>query len=450
MTASAPALEFSFHRHSGSAAGPTVLVIGGIQGDEPGGFNAASLLVTHYRVRRGALWVVPNLNFESIVRRTRGVHGDLNRKFPEVAASDPDFERLERIKSIIIDPTVDYVLNLHDGSGFYRPRHIDGTRGPHRWGQSIIIDQERMDGGRHRDLGGLAREILDAVNARVVEPEHRLHLKNTRTREGDREMAKTLTYFAINRAKAAVGLEASKSLPTHLRVYYHLLAIEGYLARLGIEVERRFPLEPTAVRAIVDNNVQVRFYGDRIYLDLADARRTLRYVPLQKGAEVRFQASSPLVAILPDAQGRYRVSYGNRRMTELHVEPFDYDWSRTTLAMSVDGMLREVALGQAVTVREVFTVRPMDGYRVNVIGLPGAGRRDEAGREVRHADLLERYSVDRGGTSYRVELYRGARFAGMVLVRFDPDGELAAAASRSRGVPPTLASNDFVSEDTTW
>ncbi|NIO41537.1 MAG: deacylase, partial [Burkholderiales bacterium] len=66
-------LEFSLHRVDASVPGNTILVVGGIQGDEPGGFNAASLLATRYRFSRGAVWVVPNLNFESIVKRSRGV-----------------------------------------------------------------------------------------------------------------------------------------------------------------------------------------------------------------------------------------------------------------------------------------------------------------------------------------------------------------------------------------
>ena len=212
-------LEFTLHRVEGEQEGPTVLVIGGIQGDEPGGFNAASLLVTHYRLLNGAVWVVPNLNFESIVRRSRGVHGDMNRKFPTVAASDPDYERVERIKKIITTPQVQYVLNLHDGSGFYRPKRIDSKRNPNRWGQSIIIDQETMSQAPYAPLASLARRVSARVNESVVDPGHRLHVKNTRTREGNAEMAKTLTYFAINKGKPAVGVEASKSLPTHLRVY---------------------------------------------------------------------------------------------------------------------------------------------------------------------------------------------------------------------------------------
>lgn len=46
----------------------TLLIVGGIQGDEPGGFMAASLIATHYDIVEGSVWVVPNLNFYSILK----------------------------------------------------------------------------------------------------------------------------------------------------------------------------------------------------------------------------------------------------------------------------------------------------------------------------------------------------------------------------------------------
>ena len=42
---------FTLHKLKSAEAGPTLLVIGGIQGDEPGGFTAASMLVTDYQIR---------------------------------------------------------------------------------------------------------------------------------------------------------------------------------------------------------------------------------------------------------------------------------------------------------------------------------------------------------------------------------------------------------------
>ena len=51
-------LDFSLHV-LGPGGGPTLFVVGGIQGDEPGAFSAASLLVTHYEISKGLLIVVP-------------------------------------------------------------------------------------------------------------------------------------------------------------------------------------------------------------------------------------------------------------------------------------------------------------------------------------------------------------------------------------------------------
>ena len=410
-------LEFSLHKMAADKEGETILVIGGIQGDEPGGFNAASLLVTHYDLQRGNLWVVPNLNFESIVKRSRGVHGDMNRKFPSVSKDDPDYARVEKIKHIIQDAEVDFIVNLHDGSGFYRETREGKDHNPDKWGQSIIIDQEVIESSKYRNVGSMARSIVEKVNQRLDNQEHVFRVKNTLTRDGNVEMAKTLTYFAINQGKSAVGLEASKALSTEMRVYYHLLLVEEFMARLGIEFERRFDLTPKSVKRTVDNNIQVSFYGNKVMLDMAQARRRLGYVPLKKNAALEFRASSPLVAITNAGQG-LRVSYGNRRVTELQLQRFEYDASRGGINMQLDDAWTGVDYGTIVEVNEAFVVEPMPGYRVNIIGWLREGVSDEAGMVIRKKDIRERFSVDRHGTTFRVEVYIGDKFSGMVLVRY--------------------------------
>ncbi|MCI6340255.1 MAG: deacylase, partial [Campylobacter sp.] len=102
-----------------------VLVIGGTQGDEPGGFFSANLLATEYNITKGALWVVPNLNFPSIVKNSRGAAGDMNRKFAKINPKDPDYKAVNFIKDTITHKDVAFVVHLHDGSGFYRPKFID-------------------------------------------------------------------------------------------------------------------------------------------------------------------------------------------------------------------------------------------------------------------------------------------------------------------------------------
>ena len=119
----------------------TLLIVGGIQGDEPGGFMAASLISTHYNITKGSVWIVPNLNFYSIIERSRGPYGDMNRKFANLSKSDPEYKTIQRIKSYISDESVKLVVNLHDGSGFYRPTYIDKNHSQYKWGQCSIIDQ---------------------------------------------------------------------------------------------------------------------------------------------------------------------------------------------------------------------------------------------------------------------------------------------------------------------
>jgi hypothetical protein len=175
------------------------------------------------------------------------------------------------------------------------------------------------------------------------------------------------------------------------------------------------------VRRAVDENINVAFYDRRMMLSLAGARSRLRFVPMKKDEELRYEASSPLVAIRDSGDG-YKVSYGNRRITRLHPQFFDFDASLKRVSMSVDGARRDVAVGSVVDVGKRFLVEAAAGLRVNVIGWRKPGLDSDAGVEIRRASISSRFSVDRAARVYRVEFYRGPRFAGMVLVRFVDSG----------------------------
>ncbi|MCW8945707.1 MAG: succinylglutamate desuccinylase/aspartoacylase family protein [Sedimenticola sp.] len=415
-------LEFSLHKIDSGIPGPTVLVVGGIQGDEPGGFHAASLLVTNYQITKGSVWVVPNLNFESIIRRSRGVNGDMNRKFARMKTTDPDYSEVERIKSLIRAPEVDFIFNMHDGSGFYRDKYIDPQHNARRWGQSIIIDQEELDTPKYANVGEFARQVTGQINQRLLDEEHRYHVKNTHTRRGNAEMEKTLTYYAINNGKAAVGIEASKNLPTHERVYYHLNALEFFMQQLGIEFKRSFQLEPLIVKQTIDNNIQIALHENRLLLDVAEARKRINYLPIKRGSQLEFTASNPLVAITSKGNG-YHVNYGNRNLTFLHPQFFEYDNSLSTLDMQVDGNSANVDLGTIIEVTDRFSIEPLDGYRINVIGWTKDGVDNEVGYEIKRDHIARRFSVDTGGTLFRVEVYLEEKFCGMVLVKFTEQQE---------------------------
>ena len=78
--------ELHVYRIFGEKPGKTIMLIGGIQGDEPGGYLTADLYAAVH-LKKGNLIVVPRANFYSILLNQRqGLTGDMNRKF----ASDED------------------------------------------------------------------------------------------------------------------------------------------------------------------------------------------------------------------------------------------------------------------------------------------------------------------------------------------------------------------------
>ncbi|WDP89086.1 MAG: succinylglutamate desuccinylase/aspartoacylase family protein [Desulfobacter sp.] len=436
-----PRLDFSVHTLSSNASGPTALVVGGIQGDEPGGFNAAALIVTDYTILSGRVIVVPNLNFSSIVRRSRGIHGDMNRKFDRLSAGDPERQAVDRIKKLILDPQVDFILNLHDGSGFYSPARVDAQRRPQRWGQSIIVDQARMPAGGgdfpvFNDLAGTAAQCVGTVNTRLLDPGHAMHVKNTRTAEGNREMAKTLTYFALKHHKPAFGIEASKAFLTPARVYYHLLAIEAFLDRAGIRFKRGFLMDRAGIAAAIKKDIAFSLGRRRILLYAENIRNRINYLPMEKDKGIDFNANHPLLALVPSGDV-YSLFHGNRRLARLSPQYFEYDYGLDRIGMLVDGVQRFAPFGSLVRVKGRFLVQDIPGHRVNVIGFSSPDRHSESGIEIRKQSFVRKFSIDREGDIYRIEVYKGDKFSGMVLVDFsEPANDFKLAGAGTDGMTP--------------
>ena len=394
----------------------TLLIIGGIQGDEPGGFVSASILSTHYEITKGSVWVVPNLNFYSIIKRSRGPYGDMNRKFAHLSKNDPEYKTIQRIKGYIKDEQVKLVVNLHDGSGYYRTTYEDKMQSPHKWGQCSIIDQSNIKIQKYGNLQDISQQVVAHVNENLMKDEDKYHVHNTRTREGDKEMEKTLTYFAINEGKAAFGNEASKDLSTHQRVYYHLLALEKYMDIMGIEYKRKFKLSSNGVYKAINNDIYISFYDGKIKLPLSKIRGAMKFFPIKKDGEVDFKASNPLLRVVKTGN-TYMIHYGNRRLVRLKADYLEYDKLSPSVKFLVDGKSKEVEFGTTIEVKKDFLVQADTKYRVNIIGYTNK-KKIETDVKIRKSQILKKYSVDKAAKIYRVEYYSNNKFAGMILVKF--------------------------------
>lgn len=121
--------------------GPTVLVVGGIHGDEPAGSLAAEQ-IAGWTPTRGTLIVVPRANEAALGAGTRrtpdGAEGaaderDLNRCFPMEDGEEPQGELSAALWALVQEHDPDYLLDLHEGYDFTRVQ-------PRSVGSSIISD----------------------------------------------------------------------------------------------------------------------------------------------------------------------------------------------------------------------------------------------------------------------------------------------------------------------
>lgn len=226
----------------GASPGPTLLLLGGIQGDEPGGYLAADLYADA-ALKQGNLIVVPRANFLSIVKNSRGLHGDMNRKFALAPnPSDREIILVGIIKDLM--KKSDYFLNLHDGSGFYDPTWESQLRNPMRFGQSVIADAaeySKSDGGVIH-IQGIVERILQRVNGQIGDPTHHFHFNNHRTLSEDsphKEQRLSATFHALTKVGIpAFGIETSKNITDYrVRVRYQTMVINAFLEEFGIVLE---------------------------------------------------------------------------------------------------------------------------------------------------------------------------------------------------------------------
>ena len=146
--------------------GPTLLVTGGLHGNEPAGYRAAEQ-IRHWPIRRGKLIVVPRVNTPGLNQSTRWLPGEpeatrnANRNFPK--SGEPNEARSVPIKALwefMQAQKPDWVVDLHEGFDF-------NIANPKSDGSSIIyFDTPEMQ--------ELAAKIHDDVNPTIEDPDRKI------------------------------------------------------------------------------------------------------------------------------------------------------------------------------------------------------------------------------------------------------------------------------------
>ncbi|EDZ61626.1 hypothetical protein SMGD1_2299 [Sulfurimonas gotlandica GD1] len=396
----------------------TLLVIGGVHGDEPGGYFAASILSTHYKINSKNLWIVPNLNQSSIQADKRGLNGDMNRKFSVIKENDKDKKTIEEIKNIILSEKVSLVLNLHDGNGFYRKEHRGNIFNPNSWGQTCVIDQCQLKQEQpFGNLNSIASVVTENINKKLLKEHHSLGVKNTNTKFDDEAMQLSLTYFAVTNNKPAFAIESSKNLSSlSKKVFYQLLAIEEFMKIMDIAFEREFELNEKEL-----NKILIKYgtlgINNNILLNLCDIKKSLSFIPIKSEGNV-FEFSHPLGSV-KKINGNFVVYIGNQKITTLRPQYFKIAKNcEQKFDVKFDEQVKSVKIASSFFVNDDFSIMNNSGFRVNVIGFKSQEHLNESGIDIKYKDLDKSFSVDKSHKIYRVEFYKDDEFCAMSTAHF--------------------------------
>ncbi|MBN1327209.1 MAG: hypothetical protein JW996_04605 [Candidatus Cloacimonetes bacterium] len=440
--------ELRVYRIYGSHPGKTMMLIGGIQGDEPGGYLSADLYVD-VSLERGNLIVVPRANLLSIIKNKRIIFKDMNRRF-RVQEGDTYEDKVVTVLKQLISES-DVLLNLHDGGGFYRPVYIDDKHNPMKYGQCIIADVESYyssEKGETFELGEIADEVCRIVNQKIPQEEYHFHFNNHNTVAEDsphKEQRNSATYYALTVQEIpAFGIETSRDLPSDdLKVYHHNLVINEMMRIFGI-----IPSHPKLYLEIP--------YVDFVLIRVNDQRHIV-----DDGGILEIQPDSRIEILHVDSnydRGLITdiIGYGNNNDfggqflisedTEILIKKDKYVAGTVSLrikqtqteqassyyrglAVEINGGLNLLFPGEHITIARdsefrIISTIPNDlGAQVNFVGYPHPinNFEDDTGILINTGtDLLEKFSLDRGRTYEIYVKYKGDKIAYHNIILEDP------------------------------
>lgn len=202
-----------FYVKTGEEAGPTVVIVGGVHGDEPAGYLAGREL-KKWEITAGKLVLVPDAHVEAIKRGVRAYPRNMNRLFPGKKNGDAMEKLAYEIWELIKTSKPDLVITLHESRGF----HVDD---PKRYGQTFAYD--------FPELAPRFQAVAKRVNAEIPIKKHRfLQFVDP--------FPTCPTYVTWKYLKVpATSIETAKPLPLKTRIIYQLAAVRAFLDEFGVK-----------------------------------------------------------------------------------------------------------------------------------------------------------------------------------------------------------------------
>lgn len=219
--------------------GPALVVLGGVHGNEPGGWFAATA-ASNWMPSRGVLAVVPRANELAIVRflREREGEGDLNRQYPGDPNGELPMSRLAaEITALARELRTEVLLDLHESWAFYIDREARGFVNRQQSGTAFL--GQTITAGPGPRASTIATRMGEIVNGSI-------------TRE--RELMVVRDGAPFGRNDSPTG-QASGRGRSSLSLGGHIPGLTPVLVEMGQEgqeIERRTELHIRAVQAAME------------------------------------------------------------------------------------------------------------------------------------------------------------------------------------------------------
>lgn len=201
--------------------GETVLVTGGVHGNEPAGALAAEQ-ISHWEITQGRLVVIPRVNRLGLKADTRWIPAfrndkalrDLNRNFPESDEPVPQTDLAVGVWEFVTTLDPDWVFDLHEGFDFH-------ALNDKSVGSSVITFPADE---------ALARGLVDEVNALAPEDKPFVALAGSGPVAGSLARA----CGEVLGAHAFIFETTSKDQPISLRARQHRVMVQAALLSIGM------------------------------------------------------------------------------------------------------------------------------------------------------------------------------------------------------------------------
>jgi hypothetical protein len=218
--------------------GKVLMVLGGVHGNEPGGWLAAEELRDSFLPQAGAIIVVPRANklaVRDFVRTTEDL-GDLNRLYPGRLEGLPMARMALELVELMREFRVNVVVDMHESWAFYKDRPQSGTA---YLGQTVATYPAEPG-------LSLGRDAVEAVNRRILSPIEEFFFRQGGTNPNPPPNSPQAATPVVGSSSSSLGLprhlpglaillvEMGQQQPLERRIAMHVDMVHEVAWRIGV------------------------------------------------------------------------------------------------------------------------------------------------------------------------------------------------------------------------